>query len=69
LTGLGDLALLHLSLLRRVGGDLAVWLPGWQWGGLLNVIAILLFVANTVLAMRRAAPGFISPNISAQQPD
>jgi hypothetical protein len=26
-----------------------------QWGGLLNVIAILLFLANTVRAVRNAA--------------
>jgi hypothetical protein len=48
------LALLHLSLLLRVGSDLSHWLPGRQWGGLLNVAAILLFMANTLLALRRA---------------
>lgn len=42
------LIVLHLSLLLRVGGDLALWLPLRQWGGLLNVVAILLFIANTV---------------------
>jgi hypothetical protein len=51
----GHLALLHISLLLRVIGDLTIWLPGRQWGGLLNVVAILLFMANTVLAMRRSA--------------
>jgi hypothetical protein len=49
------LALLHLSLLLRVGSDLIIWLPGRQWGGLLNVVAILLFMVNTLLAMRTAA--------------
>ncbi|RMF02456.1 MAG: hypothetical protein D6768_08215 [Chloroflexi bacterium] len=49
------LALLHLSLLLRVAGDLATWLPGHQWGGLLNVLAILLFVANTVRGVRAGA--------------
>jgi hypothetical protein len=48
------LALLHLSLLLRVGSDLIYWLPGRQWGGLLNVVAILLFMVNTLLAMRTA---------------
>jgi hypothetical protein len=51
------LVLLHLSLILRVAGDLAVWLPGRQLGGLLNVIAILLFIVNTIMAMRRAPSG------------
>jgi hypothetical protein len=45
------LALLHFSLLVRVLGDLLTWLPARQWGGLFNVIAILLFIANTVRAV------------------
>lgn len=40
------LGLLHGSLLLRVAGDLA-GLPGWrQWGGLVNSIALVLFVGN-----------------------
>lgn len=47
------LILLHASLLLRVGGDIAV-LPVWRkWGGLLNMIAILLFLANTIIAVMR----------------
>ncbi|MFQ6058164.1 MAG: hypothetical protein ACE5MB_04690, partial [Anaerolineae bacterium] len=46
------LALLHLSLLLRVAGDLTGWWPGRQWGGLLNVMALLLFLANTGRAAR-----------------
>ncbi len=53
------LALLHASLLLRVGGDLAGW-PGLrQWGGLLSAVAIVLFLAGVGFAMRanrRAAP-------------
>jgi hypothetical protein len=49
------LSLLQLSLLLRVGGDLMPWLAGRQWGGLLNAAAIVLFIANTVWAMRIAA--------------
>ncbi len=49
------LALLHLSLLVRVTGDLTLWLPARQWGGLFNVIAILLFIANTGRAILRSA--------------
>lgn len=50
------LALLHLSMLMRVGGDLL--LVGWlrRWGGLLNGIALLLFLsltAGTILAGRQ----------------
>jgi hypothetical protein len=40
-------ALLHLSLLLRIGGDLAHSYPAYEWGGLLNVIAVLFFVGNT----------------------
>lgn len=49
------LILLHLSLLLRVGGDLTGWLSGRQWGGLLNVVAILLFLANTVRSLRNVS--------------
>lgn len=49
------LLLLHLTLLLRVAADLADWLPGIQWGGLLNAVALLLFVANTVYATRKTA--------------
>jgi hypothetical protein len=51
------LALLHVSLILRVAGDLAFWVPLRQWGGFLNTIAILLFVANTLLAVRRGWNG------------
>jgi len=48
------LILLHLSLLLRVGGDLS-GLPGpRQWGGLINVLALLLFLVNTVRTVRSA---------------
>jgi hypothetical protein len=47
------LAFLHLSLLLRIGGDLFANLPLRMWGGLLNVVALLLFLRNTISA---AAP-------------
>jgi len=50
-----QLVLLHLSLLLRVGSDLTGWWAGRQWGGLLNAVAILLFLANTVRTIRGAA--------------
>jgi hypothetical protein len=47
------LALLHLSLLLRVGADLAGWPPGQYLGGVLNVVAVLAFLANTLWSVRR----------------
>jgi hypothetical protein len=37
------MVLLHTSLLLRTVGDLVGWWPGRQWGGLFNVVAVLLF--------------------------
>src|SRR3972149_5638988 len=50
------LILLHLTLIARVAGDLTGWFPGGQWGGLLNVAAILLFFVNTLSATRLRSP-------------
>ncbi|MDR7521952.1 MAG: hypothetical protein QN168_05755 [Armatimonadota bacterium] len=47
--------LMHASLAMRVLGDLAGWMPLREWGGLLNVAAVLLFLANTVRAAAGAA--------------
>lgn len=47
------LAVLHGALLLRLAADLGGWTTLRQWGGLLNAIAILLFMANTALALRR----------------
>jgi hypothetical protein len=44
-------ALLHLSLALRIGGDLCGSYASYQWGGTLNVAAVLVFVANTVIAI------------------
>jgi hypothetical protein len=48
------LGLLHLSLILRVTGDLLPWLAGRRWGGLLNEIAILLFLLVTAVAAIRS---------------
>lgn len=45
------LALLHLSLVARIAADQGHWWDLRQWGGLLNAIALLLFLANTALAV------------------
>lgn len=49
------LVLLHLTLLLRVVGDLGGWPPGRQWGGLLNALVLLLFLANTIASVRLSA--------------
>lgn len=48
------LALLHLSLLLRIAGDLAGSVTWRQWGGMLNVIALLLFLGNSAWATHTA---------------
>jgi hypothetical protein len=48
------LVLLHLSLMLRVAGDLAAWWPARRWGGLLNGLVLVLFLANTAYAARTA---------------
>jgi hypothetical protein len=58
------LVLLHISLLLRVGGDLLGWWDARLWGGMLNVIVILAFLAITVTSLRpRAAQ---APVLSAK---
>lgn len=46
-------ALLHASLLLRVGGDLALIEPMRRWGAWLNALAILLFLGATVSSVLR----------------
>jgi len=45
------LALLHLSLVARIVGDLTGYLPARAWGGLFNTVAILLFLLSTAAAI------------------
>jgi len=59
------LGLLHLSLLLRVGGDLAGWWPGRSWGGLLNGVALGLFLANTGYAIWSGADHARTPEGAA----
>jgi len=47
------LGLLHVSLALRVAADLAQIQPVREWAGLLNAVAVLLFLANTAIAARR----------------
>lgn len=43
--------LLHLSLLWRIGGDLTMAYWAYEWGGLLNVITLLVFLCATAQAI------------------
>ncbi len=45
--------ILHVGLLLRVLSDLLGWFSGRQWGGLLNVIAILWFFVMVVITVVR----------------
>ena len=40
------LYLLHLSLILRVVSDLVEWMPGRQWGGIIQAISIILFFSK-----------------------
>jgi hypothetical protein len=50
------LAALHLSLAVRVVGDLAALESVRRWGGLLNAVAVLLFLGNTARAVWLGRP-------------
>lgn len=45
------LALLHFSLLLRVAGDLSFQADWRRWGGLINELAIVLFLASTLFSL------------------
>ena len=45
------LLLLHASLILRLIGDLGSWLVLRQWGGMLNIVAILIFLGSTMYAV------------------
>jgi len=60
------LGVLHASLVLRVVGDLVDSLGRWRvWGGLLNAVALLLFLFNTArsiaIARRRDSSGWATP--------
>jgi len=48
--------LLHLSLFLRVTGDLGWWPSLQRWGGMLNVLAVLLFLANNLRSIVSVRP-------------
>ncbi len=55
------LVLLHISLILRVIGDLIPYWPARLWGGMLNVLVLLFFIANTALAVRAARAPKLAP--------
>ncbi len=63
-------ALLHASLAQRIGGDLWGSYLAYRWGGLLNVVAVVMFVANTARAValsRSVASGQAATPIAAHR--
>lgn len=61
------LVLLHASLLVRVGADLLVLMEPRRWAGLLNGVALLLFIASMAYSVWRAKREPHSP-LSLEQP-
>ena len=56
LTKMLHAGLLHVSLLLRVARDLGLWLSLQHWGGLLNTLAVLLFLINNVRVLKLGEP-------------
>jgi hypothetical protein len=54
------LVLLRASLLLRVVGDVVGWWPGHQWGGLLNAVAVLLFLIILAGVLSQGQPTTLS---------
>lgn len=52
----GHMLLLHASLALRVVADLAGWADLRRWGGMLNGLALLVFLVVTALALRPGRP-------------
>ena len=50
----GHLILLHITLIVRTTGNLLQSIPVRQWGGLLNVLTILLFMFITIVTIIRS---------------
>lgn len=48
------LALLHLSMLLRVGSNLTAWQDGRHWGAILNAIVLVFFIVNTIRTLHTA---------------
>lgn len=62
------LVLMHGSLVLRVLGDVVVNVEMRRWGGMLNALALLAYVAVLVLAVRRARSSTKPAGSSGTQP-
>jgi hypothetical protein len=60
-------ALLHITLAYRIYGYLAMDFTAQRWGGLFNVIAVLLFFALTVIAVIKSNSGATPEKIAHQR--
>jgi hypothetical protein len=58
------LALLHVSLVVRIAGDLAGNVSLRMWGGLFNVVAVLLFLGAMARSARRRPDAVKIPGVS-----
>lgn len=54
------LVLLHLAVAARVGAGVAGWAEGRRWAGLLAVLALAAFAANTAWAVRQGRRGALA---------
>jgi hypothetical protein len=61
----GHVGLLHASLALRVAADLAGLIVLRRWGGLLNGVALLLFLGVTIVALRK---GTVESNQTKARP-
>lgn len=50
------MAVLHLSLVLRLAGDLVPWPPGRSWGAVGNSVAVGLFLLNTAWSIAGGSP-------------
>jgi branched-subunit amino acid permease len=64
----GHVGLLHASLALRVAADLAGLIVLRRWGGLLNGIALLLFLGVPVVALRKGRVESGQAKASAAKP-
>lgn len=61
----GHLALLHITLVYRMYGNLYGNFEARQWGALLNVFAVLLFLAVMMITVIRTNTGQLQSKITA----
>jgi branched-subunit amino acid permease len=64
----GHVGLLHASLGVRVLADLAGLIVLRRWGGMLNAVALLLFLGVTVVALRKGRVESDQTKVSIPKP-